>query len=302
MNFREGLLHIYKNRRTDGEITDPFYLYCKLSDLCSGSYADKEKVELFYAIDKRLCIFETLIKNGGNGKKELLNAYMVVSDLLNEGSFAKLIDCATWVMSPNACLPVAVQPQPQARAIPQQKKVQPAVVHRAEESRKQETRTPLQTPSFSWPIFDEVEGFLGVGFILLVLSVFVGIFGILVGACKWNIPWLVWQWIIGIVGGGWITLLLALLTYLLDDSITCEYTVFGFICVGVMAVVNFLLLVFLRGNYKAIFGCFSVWTMIGSVILAVICFDDVEDEFGWGYIIAGAVVLIAMILGLIFFW
>ena len=68
MKFREGLLYTYQNRRTDGEITDPFYLYCRLSDLCSSEYADKEKVELFYAIDRRLCIFETLIKEG---KKEV---------------------------------------------------------------------------------------------------------------------------------------------------------------------------------------------------------------------------------------
>ena len=71
MTFREGLLHIYKNRQTDGEITDPFYLYCRLSDLCSSSYEDKRKTELFYAIDKRLCIFETLLKHAEKGEKEL---------------------------------------------------------------------------------------------------------------------------------------------------------------------------------------------------------------------------------------
>ena len=94
MKFREGLLHIYKNRQTDGEITDPFYLYCRLSDLCSSSYEDKKKVELFYAIDKRLCVFETLIKQGKNGEKELLNSYIIVSELLSEESFKKLIECA----------------------------------------------------------------------------------------------------------------------------------------------------------------------------------------------------------------
>jgi hypothetical protein len=108
MTFREGLLCIYKNRQTDGEITDPFYLYCRLSDLASSSYEDKKKVELFYAVDRRLCVFETLIKYGKKGEEELLNSYMVVSELLSEDSFKRLIQCAVWVMNPTAQIPVAV--------------------------------------------------------------------------------------------------------------------------------------------------------------------------------------------------
>ena len=54
MNFREGLNYVYKNRSSDLELTDPFLLYCRLSDLCGSSFEDKHKVLLFYQIDKKI--------------------------------------------------------------------------------------------------------------------------------------------------------------------------------------------------------------------------------------------------------
>ena len=297
MNFREGLLHIYKNRQTDGEITDPFYLYCRLSDLASSSYEDKKKVELFYAVDKRLCIFETLIKHGKKGEEELLNSYMVVSELLSEDSFKKLIECAVWVMSPTAQIPVTVAKEKKAVA-PKQPKITPVKVEKAEEDEKEETRTPLKSYSYS-SAGDDVDIFIGCGAILLMASLIVGFFGLLVGIFGWNIPWVVWQWIIGIVGGSWIALGLGLLIYLLHDSMTCDYVISGLICLCAVAVVNFVLLLWLRENYKAIFGCFAAWNIIGGGILSAICFDDVEDEWGWVYVVAVIILLIGMVASLI---
>lgn len=97
MNFKEGLLHAYQNRRTDGEITDAFYLYCRLSDLCSSSYEDKRKVRLLYAVDKRLCVFESMLKKGKDGVRELKDLYPVVAELLSEEKFFQLIDCVAQV-------------------------------------------------------------------------------------------------------------------------------------------------------------------------------------------------------------
>lgn len=298
MNFREGLLHIYKNRQTDGEITDPFYLYCRLSDLCSSSYEDKRKTELFYAIDKRLCIFETLIKYAEKGEKELLNSYMVVSELLSEDKFKKLIECAVWVMNPTAQSPVAVLKKAGKPIVPTPQKVKPVKVEKAEEEEKQETRTPLKTYSYGG-VDDDVEIFLGCGAILLIASLLVGLFGLLVGIFDWNIPWGVWQWIIGIVGGGWIALGLGLLIYLLHDSVACDYFISGIICLCAVAVVNFVLLLCLRENYKVIFGCISAWAILGGGILSAICFDDVEDEWGWGYVVLVIFLAAEIFVGLI---
>lgn len=96
MNFKEGLLRACKTRRTDGEITDPFYLYCRLSDLCTSTLADQKKVSLLYSVDKRLCIFETLLSKREDGARELKEMYAVASDLLSKEKFEQLIDCAVW--------------------------------------------------------------------------------------------------------------------------------------------------------------------------------------------------------------
>ena len=298
MTFREGLLCIYKNRQTDGEITDPFYLYCRLSDLASSSYEDKKKVELFYAVDRRLCVFETLIKHEKKGEEELLSSYMVVSELLSEDSFKKLIQCAVWVMSPTAQIPVEKMEKENKPLPTMPQKIKPVKVEKAEEEEKEETRTPLNSCSYSSAGAD-VDIFIGCGAILLLASLLVGFFGLLVGIFNWNISWSVWQWIIGVVGGGWLAVGLGLLVYLLHDGMTCDYFISGLICLCVVEIINFVLLLCLRENYKAIFGCFSVWQILGGIVLASICFDDVEDEWGWGYVATVIVILLLMIISLI---
>ena len=301
MRFREGLLYIYKNRQADGEITDPFYLYCRLSDLCAYEYADKEKVELFYAIDRRLCVFETLMKQGENGGKELLNSYMVVSDLLSEASFQKLVECAVWVMSPGAKLPeqpaqkTCSPPAAQLRA----QKVMPVKVERAEESEKVETRTPLNSAS-SYGAVDDVDIFIGAGAILLLLSLLVGVFGLLAGCFHWKVSWVVWQWIIGIIGGGWLTFWVCFLVYILDDSITCDYFVAGFIALLICALLNFIFLLIFREGYKVLYACLSGWELIGGLSLTCACYSDLEDEWGGANLGVTVGVLIFTILGLIF--
>ncbi len=296
MIFREGLFYAYKNRRTDGEVTDPFYLYCRLSDLCTSSYADKRKVELFYAIDKRLCIFETLIKQGENGQNELLNSYLVVSELLSEDSFKKLIECAVWAMSPTAELPIAEVKKEEKPIIKKPQKITPVVVERAEEEEEKETRTPLNGYG---DIDEDISLFLGCGAILLLASLLVGFFGLLVGIFHWNIPWVVWQLLIGVVGGGWLTLGVGLLVYLLHDGMTCDYFISGFICLCVVTVVNFILLLCLRGDYKAIFVCFSLWEILGGLLLTSICFYDIQDEWGWVHLATSFLLLLITVISLI---
>ena len=188
MRFREGLLHIYKNRLTDGEITDPFYLYCRLSDLCYYTYEDKKKVELFYAIDKRLCVFETLIKQGVDGAKMLLNSYIIVSELLSEESFKKLIECAVWVMSSMAQPPVATTKKEEKASPPKLQKIIPVKVEKAEESKTEETRTLLQSSS-NLGVADDVDFFIGAGAIMLLATI---IAGLLLWICGWGGSWTAW--------------------------------------------------------------------------------------------------------------
>ena len=295
MKFREGLLQIYKNRQTDGEITDPFYLYCRLSDLCSSTYEDKKKVELFYAIDKRLCVFETLIKQGKNGEKELLNSYIIVSELLSEESFKKLIECAVWVMSSMAQPPVATTKKEEKASPPKLQKIIPVKVEKAEESKTEETRTLLQSSS-NLGVADDVDFFIGAGAIMLLATI---IAGLLLWICGWGGSWTAWQWVIGIVGGGWLALAAAFFIYIWNDAFVADYYVSGIISVIAFALINFIFLLIFRDDYKVIFGSFAVWNIIGSVILSAICFDDVEDEWGWVFVVAVIILLIGMIVSLI---
>ena len=301
MKFREGLLYTYQNRRTDGEITDPFYLYCRLSDLCSSEYADKEKVELFYAIDRRLCIFETLIKEGKKGEKTLLNSYMVVSELLSEGSFQKLIECAVWVMSPTAKMPDPTPkniPKPTYQPPQRAQKITPVKVEKAEESVKKETKTYLKSSSYAGPGRD-VEIFIGVAAFFIIISLCMIVLGILTAIFGWNIPWRAWQWVVGILGGGWLMGILAFAVYIVDDAIVCDYPMAGFIAMLAAALVNVTLLLFLQESYKVVFSCVSVWMILGGGLLSIFCFDDVEYEWGWACLVAVAVILVGMIAALI---
>ena len=295
MKFREGLLHIYQNRQTDGEITDPFYLYCRLSDLCSSTYEDKNKVELFYAIDKRLCVFETLIKQGKNGEKELLNSYIIVSELLREESFKKLIECAVWVMSPTAQIPVANEKKEEKVSPPNPQKITPVKAEKTEESVKEEVRTLLQSSSHLG-MADDVDFFIGAGSIILLATIIVGL---LLWICGWGTSWVAWQWIIGIVGGGWLALVAAFFIYIWNDALVANYFVTGIISAIAFALINFIFLLIFRENYKVIFGSFAMWNIIGSGVLSVICFDDVEDEWGWVYIVATIILLLGMVVSLI---
>lgn len=315
MKFKEALLYAYQTRRTDGEVTDPFYLYCRLSDLCFETYEDKRKVRTFYAVDKRLCIFETLITRGENGEKELLDWYAVVSELLSEDSFKKLIACAVWVtkaaQGPNYKWDENVvvetpteyktpSPDLDNERIPapvKSPKITPVTVQKAEESKREEGRTLLTSPSYNY--LDDTQIFLIVGAVLLAVSIMAGIIAAIVGASGISITWRAWQWLIGIVGGGWLAFALGTLIYLLNDGIVCDYYLSGLISLGGITLVNFVLLLIFRENYKALFGCISAWEILGGATLAGVCFADIEDEFGWGTILASVGVLLVMLVGLI---
>ena len=134
---------------------------------------------------------------------------------------------------------------------------------------------------------------------LSLASILVGLFGLLVAIFNWSIPWIVWQWIIGIVGGGWLMLGLGALIYLLEDEVIADYYMSGFITLSIITLANVILFLCLRENYNILFSCFSVWSIIGGIILSYTCFEDVEDECGIGYIGASIVILLIMILCLV---
>lgn len=260
MKFREGLFHIFQKRRSDGEVTDPFYLYCRLSDLCS-SFEEKQKVELFYAVDRRLSLFRTLLKDAEEGKRELLGYYAVVSDLLSEAQFRKLVDCAVWAMDPMSQIP-AVSP----RQTPQK---QVAFVQKAEESEKTlTTRTPLgslTTNAIQPPESTTKEMFIGFFAFLFIMGVSAGLSALIVSLFRLVFAWGVWQGVIGIIGGAWIACSVAFIGYVLGEKKATMQHIFGCIFFMVFTMVNFVLVVSLRRDYRIIFTFFTLWE-IGCII------------------------------------
>lgn len=300
MEFRAGLLHIYRNRRTDGEITDPFYLYCRLYDLCASSFADKKKVELFYAVDKRLCIFETLIKKK-DGKKELLDSYALVSDLLEEKTFKKLVECAVWSMSPTAQMPTASGEQPPQNPAAVRKAQKKTLVPIKKKGRAAPTPAPMVKPNAvvtPAPMppnakkvkarrfdSDEKLGMIIVSVILaavILAPLLLGACGLLAWIFEWKIPWTAWQWGIGIIGGNAFLLASIAVIYLIREFIQIEYYISSGLAVATFVILNFVLLFCLQENYAIIFGWLSVWISLGSGMAGMVCFADGRMG-GWGY-------------------
>ena len=94
-------------------------------------------------------------------------------------------------------------------------------------------------------------------------------------------------------------LVAAFFIYIWNDAFAVDYYVSGIISVIVFALINFIFLLIFRENYKVIFGAFAVWDIIGGGVLSAICFDDVEDEWGWVFVVTVIILLLGMIVSLI---
>ena len=281
MNFREGLNYIYKNRSSDLELTDPFILYCKLSDLCGSSFETKHKVELFYQIDKKIKVVQSIINNDF----DIENKYFVVAELISEESFNKLINTVKNVLDFN----YIEKPKSQ----PQKKAVVQAVVTKAEEPQEEETRTPLTSSHVGGVDTDVIIGLSIMGGALLAIVLFI------VFACVFNWSWTVWQWLIGIVGGIILSAILVGIVAWFEEECFADYYVLGFFVLGICTLINFILLLIFRGNYKIIFGCYSVIELLGGLILVFPTFDDCEEGWGAAQIVEILVNIVLFVVGLI---
>ena len=149
--------------------------------------------------------------------------------------------------------------------------------------------------------YDGMDGFLFALAALLALTVLAGLLG---GGCALfggALPWLFWQFVIGVVGGGWLALALGVLCYLLDDAFVCSYAVFLGIMLGLVGLVNVLLFALCGGGYTVIFICLSVWLIVGGVSYACVAFDDLEEGVGAFAVVETIVALLELIIGLLCF-
>ena len=283
MNFIDALGYLYHERTSDAEFSDPFFLYCKLSDLCSSSYEDKRKVLLFYQVNKKIDMVRSIL----NKDETVYTRHNEVADLLNENSFQKLLESVKCVVFPDYKREEKLKPQPQKKAVVQ------AVITKTEEPQEEETRTPLTSSYVGGGDTDVIIGLSIMGGALLAIVLFI------VFACVFNWSWTVWQWLIGIAGGILLLAVLAGIVAWLDEECFADYYVLGFFVLGICTLINFILLLIFRENYKIIFGCYSVIELLGGLILVFPTFDDCEEGWGGVQIVEILVNIVLFVVGLI---
>ena len=283
MNFIDALEYLYHNRTSDEEFSDPFFLYCRLSDLCSSNYEDKRKVLLFYQVNKKLDMVRSIL----NKDETVYIRHNEVADLLSDNSFNKLLESVKCVVFSDYKREEKPKPQQQKKAVVQ------AVITKAEEPEVEETRTPLTSSYVGGGDTDVIIGLSIMGGALLAIVLFI------VFACVFNWSWTVWQWLIGIAGGILLLAVLAGIVAWLDEECFADYYVLGFFVLGICTLINFILLLIFRGNYKIIFGCYSVIELLGGLILVFPTFDDCEEGWGGVQIVEILVNIVLFVVGLI---
>lgn len=277
MDFIDALSYLYQNRKNDEEFANPFLLYCRLSDLCSSSYEDKHKVVVFYQIDKKLNIVQSILSRDF----DVGGKYNEVADLLSESSFQALIN----VVKRAVGLKNEFLSQQAVRA----------VITPTTETEQEEIKTPLVSYNSSSSYYGGMDdGYIGYGIFGLVLFALIGVLALIF---DWK--WLAWQWILGIGGGIALLLSLSTLVYWLNDEVIVDFYVIGTVILGISILINFILLLIFKSNYKIIFACFSVIELIGGLILVVLTFDECEEGWGIFQIIETILALLFMVLGLI---
>lgn len=284
MKFIDALECLYKSKTSDKEFIDPFWLYCRLSDLCGASYEDKRKVLLFYNVNKKVNLVKAVIEKD----KNILSRHNEVADLLSQNSFERLINLVRGVIFPQ--LKEVEKPKPQPMPKPQKKAGVKVVVTRAEQESEQETRTPLNTSYKTNSNTDFIIGLSVAGGILLTITL------LIIFACVFDWPWVFWQWFIGIVGGAVLSMIVGIIisTFVVEN--VAEYYACAPIVLAICVAVNFILYLIFRGDYRIIYCCFSVIALFAEIGFSFSVFDDGESEWGTFLIIQMLAIVILFII------
>ena len=277
MRFKEALAHIVQTERAE-HTENAFYLYSRLSDLCT-SFEDREKVRLFYEVDRRLHLIYSVQQEGQTAVPVLKTAYPAVKSVLSAARYSGLVDCVADVVFPSP----AQQEQTAVKKSAQKAIVKKAAVQRAPQQ-QEEPRTLLAPRRNVCGSIITVAVCLAfvVGFICL------GLFA----------NWTVWQYVIGLLGG---LVLLGIGMYvvaLITNIGTLEgYHVAPFILFAV-AGANFGLFCAFHAAYKIIFVCFSAYLLLASIITILYAFGDGAGGWIIGSLIAMAAVVVGLAVGL----
>ena len=277
MEFKVALATVCKNRTGDAEITDPFLLYSRLSDLCSASYGAKERLLLFYQIDSRLHVIEGLL----SGKRDLYSRHEEVSDLVGVVKFRTLLDTVKAVLdNPAKALSsakvtatpaVAKVNQAPAKAkrtpnAPRSVGFNPAKVRHAPQSQSAKstaTRFTTINPAGSSDVLYLVLGAAALTVVALFIAAL--IFG-------WS--WTFWQWYIGLVVCTVACVFITCFPLLASAADELFSYTASLIATGSISITSFILRAIFGAEYKIIFGCLSALLIATGCIIGLCAFGS----------------------------
>ena len=273
MEFKHALRQLFWDENCKEIIKDPFRLHCTISDMCGASYTSKEKIKLFFEIDKRLFIFKSYYDGNREIDKYLQSKYDKVKDLVEKSRFDRLVSLILDITTNKITL-VKPQNAPQNQANNTINKTQGIVKKATAPPEPPKNVKPKPKNQFkssgSGSFF-----YIGIGAFIIAITVF-----LLTCACVcpgWSIH--LRQWIIGIIGGCYITIISAAIIYYLDDSVILEAEISSNLFLTLCVILNFILLAVLKDSYKIVFGCYSVLMLLASTCVISICDERTKDRW-----------------------
>lgn len=309
MNFREALAYVVGNDNPQ-HYCNAFYLYSRLSDICRSSYTDKQKILLFFDIDKRLGIIKNIHDQGRLAVVVLKAAYPAVKDELSLNSYKALIDLVADIMLPQAggtqtkktkqqsakpqSVAIMAQVAKPANAVKKAKMPAPAGPKPTKPRATKTPYVPPRTVSFArlrkaiakWSVVSLAVAVVIAGIVCMIVF-------------RKSISWTGWQFIIGAGAGGVLFGIGAFISWLIDDEFLLPSYVPALFIVLFFAVLNGVLFFVCGTAYRVIFIFISACAALGAVIAAFLAFDDMEEGWGVATIVEIVAISAALIVELI---
>ncbi|MBQ9716173.1 MAG: hypothetical protein IJV77_07200 [Clostridia bacterium] len=288
MDFKQALHIVCKDSNLSGQMCDPFALRCFLEDKCNWSLEQKAKVKLFYQVDKQYNVFCRLYQKGKSEVDVLLAEFEEQQNEMSKQKFASLLNTIVFLFDASESQLQKVEQQQRAKKQPQVANKKPHKPcknnHHAKANARQNRIQPVNQFAVSAPS----HGFDVVDFLLNLLAAYVKfapllavLFSVVVLIFKIEIPWVTWQWVIGVTV---IAILLFLIAFMIDND--CFATNGGVIYFLTVMSINVVLLCFFGAFYKVIFLCVLAQTIFCLAMLAFVSFYEHDMGYGIFFVIA----------------
>lgn len=264
IDFKTALSIVYKTRNSDEELSDPFLIYSRMSDLIGNDYENEKKLKLFFAVEKRVNLFAEIACNAD--AKILKKKYKSVSDLLSESAFKRLID--TLVESVNGQNGDTADLSDEADK---------SCEDDSEEFSDEEELSSSDTDGddsddsdYNYSPAKDGTGSKVFAGCLFFLSV-----AVLVLCGVFKTPWNAYRWIVGIT-----SMIIILVGSVAISEIIYE-DVFNCVLLCIFAVANFVLWCVFRGNYYIVCYWVTPAVLIYGMYATINAFDGFETACGW---------------------